>query len=132
MKTAAFLKTPAPSSVRLINFTRAEVRPGLLPETWILIVSGRKPYANMTVRLSPLIYVKRPEFWGIEVIGSLPGIGIPMTAPYTVSLPLSTIGTKGIEVIGATRRKRILVPPVSGTSAATKKTASKKSAAKKK
>jgi hypothetical protein len=133
MKTAAFLKTPTPSSVRLINFTKAEVRPGFLPKTWILIVSGTKPYVNMTVRLSPLIYVKRPEFWGIEVIGSLPGIGLPMTAPYTVSLPLDhTLGTKGIEVIGATRRKRIVVPPVSSTTAATKKTASKKSAAKKK
>jgi hypothetical protein len=127
MKTAAFLKTPTPTSVRLINFTRAEVRPGFLPNTWILIVSGTKPYANMTVRLSPLIYVKRPEFWGIEVIGSLPGIGIPVTAPYTVSLPLDhTLGTKGIEVIGASKRKRIRVPPVSH------KAPAKKSAAKKK
>jgi hypothetical protein len=126
MKTAAFLKTPTPTSVRLINFTRAEVRPGFLPNTWILIVSGTKPYANMTVRLSPLIYVKRPEFWGIEVIGSLPGIGIPVTAPYTVSLPLDhTLGTKGIEVIGASKRKRIRVPPVSPKAPA-KKSATKK------
>ena len=133
MKTAAFLKTPTPSSVRLINFTRAEVRPGFLPNTWILIVSGTKPYLNMTVRLSPLIYVRRPEFWGIEVIGSLPGIGLPMTAPYTVSLPLEhTLGTKGIEVIGASRRKRILVPPGGKAGAATKKSVTKKSASKKK
>ena len=132
MKTAAFLKTPTPSSVRLINFTRAEVRPGFLPNTWILIVSGTKPYANMTVRLSPLIYVKRPEFWGIEVIGSLPGIGIPVTAPYTVSLPLDhTLGTKGIEVIGASKRQRILVPPGS-KSTPTKKGGAKKSTSKKK
>jgi len=132
MKTAAFLKTPTPSSVRLINFTRAEVRPGFLPNTWILIVSGKKPYANMTVRLSPLIYVRRPEFWGIEVIGSLPGIGIPVTAPYTISLPLDhTLGTKGIEVIGASKRQRILVPPGSkGTP--TKKASAKKSASRKK
>src|SRR5688572_1017806 len=99
MKTADFLKTPTSTSVRLINFTRAEVRPGFLPNTWILIVSGTKPYANMTVRLSPLIYVRQPEFWEIEVIGSLPGIGLPMIAPYTVALQLdSIIGTKGIEV----------------------------------
>ena len=132
MKTAAFLKTPTPTSVRLINFTRAEVRLGFLPNTWILIVSGKKPYANMTVRLSPLIYVRRPEYWGIEVIGSLPGIGIPMTAPYTVSLQVDhTLGTKGIEVIGATRRQRIPVPPDSkGTP--TKKGGTKKSSSKKK
>jgi len=127
MKTAAFLKTPTPTSVRLINFTRAEVRPGFLPKTWILIVSGTKPYANMTVRLSPLIYIRRPEYWGIEVIGSLPGIGIPVTAPYTVSMQVDqTLGTKGIEVIGASRRKKIPVPPGPTTSSSTKKRASKK------
>jgi hypothetical protein len=130
MKTAAFLKTPTPTSVRLINFTRAEVRPGFLPNTWILIVSGTKPYANMTVRLSPLIYIRRPEYWGIEVIGSLPGIGIPVTAPYTVSMQLDqTLGTKGIEVIGASRRKKIRVPLVAASS---KSTSTKKSASKKK
>lgn len=131
MKTATFLKTPTPTSVRLINFTRAEVRPGFLPKTWILIVSGTKPYLNMTVRLSPLIYIRRPDYWGIEVIGSLPGIGLPATAPYTVSLPLDGIlGTKGIEVIGASRRKKILVPPV--TKGAAKAAATKKGTAKKK
>ena len=125
MKIADFLKAPTPTSVRLIDFTKAEVRPGIVNDTWILIVSGTKPYVNMTVELSPLIYVKQPEFWGIEVIGSLPGIGLPATAPYTVSLPLTTIGTKGIEVIGARKKKKILVPPVS-KSAPTKKGPTKK------
>ena len=125
MKTAVFLKAPTPTSVRLINFTRAEVRPGFVSGTWILIVSGTKPYMNMTVRLSPLIYIRRPEYWGIEVIGSLPGIGLPATAPYTVALPLDGIlGTKGIEVIGATKKKKIVVPPVSKAPA--KKATSKK------
>ena len=133
MKTADFLKTPTSTSVRLINFTRAEVRPGFLPNTWILIVSGTKPYANMAVRLSPLIYVRQPEFWEIEVIGSLPGIGLPMIAPYTVALQLdSIIGTKGIEVVGASKRKRIRVPPASARPTGIKKSASKKSASKKK
>lgn len=132
MKTAVYLKSPTPTSVRLINFTRAEIHPGFVPNTWILVVSGTKPYVNMTVRLSPLIYIRRPEFWEIEVIGSLPGIGLPMTAPYTVSLPLDgIIGTKGIEVVGATKRKRIVVPPA-GKGAPGKKNATKKSASKKK
>ena len=133
MKTAVFLKTPTPTSVRLINFTRAEVRPGFLPNTWILIVSGTKPYLNMTVRLSPRIYIRRPTYWEIEVIGSLPGMGLPATAPYTVALPLDgIIGTKGIEVVGATKRKRILVPPAPVKASAGKKNGSKKTAAKKK
>jgi hypothetical protein len=131
MKTEVYLKSPTPTSVRLIDFTSAEVHPGFLPDTWILVVSGKKPYANMTVRLSPLIYVRRPEFWEIEVIGSLPGIGLPMTAPYTVSLQLDVLGTKGIEVVGATKRKRIPVPPTANAVPG-KKNGSKKSASKKK
>jgi hypothetical protein len=127
MKIAVFLKAPTASSVRLINFTRAEVRPGFVPNTWILIVFGTKPYLNMTVELSPLIYIRRPEFWGIEVVGSLSGIGLPTTAPYTVSLPLDGIlGTKGIEVIGASKRKKIYVPPVTSKSPAKKSSAKKK------
>jgi hypothetical protein len=132
MKTEVYLKSPTPTSVRLINFTQAEVHPGFLDDTWILVVSGTKPYANMTVRLSPLIYVRRPEYWEIEVIGSLPGMGLPMTAPYTVSLQLdSSLGTEGVEVVGATKRKRIRVPPTA-SSGPGKKNGSKKSASKKK
>ncbi|HEV2835017.1 MAG TPA: hypothetical protein VGW58_06860 [Pyrinomonadaceae bacterium] len=127
MKTEVFLKAPTPSSVRLINFTRAEVRPGFLPDTWILIVSGTKPYLNMTVQLVPLIYIRRPEFWGIEVVGTLPGIGLPATAPYTVTLQLdSVLGTKGIEVIGANKRQKIYVPPVAKTPTTKKSSAKKK------
>ena len=133
MKTADYLKSPTPTSVRLINFTRAEVHPGFVPNTWILVVSGTKPYVNMTVRLSPLVYIRRPEFWEIEVIGSLPGMGLPATAPYTVSLPLDgIIGTKGIEVVGASKRKRIPVPPKGTAAPATTKNATKKNASKKK
>ena len=62
----------------------------------------------MTVRLSPLIYVRQPEYWGIEVLGSLPGIALPATAPYTVVTSLSGIlGTIGIEIIGASSTQKI-------------------------
>lgn len=103
-----FESLPPPSSVRLIDFENAELVPGIVPETFILVVSGTKPYVNMTVMLSPLVYIRQPEYWGIEVIGMLPGIGLPATAPYTVSLPTDGIlGTKGVEVIGATTRKKL-------------------------
>jgi hypothetical protein len=105
-----FARKPASQSVRLIDFDRAEVHPGFLPETYILIVSGTKPYVTMEVRLSPLVYVRQPEYWGIEVLGSLPGMGLPVLAPYTVCLPLSgIIGTIGIEVIGANKKKQIAI-----------------------
>ncbi|WP_395293635.1 hypothetical protein ACF9IK_08490 [Kitasatospora hibisci] len=102
---------PAPESVRIIDFDEARAVPGIVPGTFILVVNGVMPYQNMTVRLSPRVYVERPVHWGIEVVGSLPGIGIPATAPYTVSLPLDgVLGTRGIEVIGANRTEQIAVP----------------------
>ncbi len=109
--TTDFATLPAPSSVRLIDFDEAKVVPGIVPDTFILIVSGTKPYLNMKVELIPRVYVKRPTYWGIEVIGTLPGIALPTVAPYTVSIPLDGIrGTKGIEVIGANAKKQIDVP----------------------
>ena len=120
-----FLKAPAAGSVRLINFTRARVVPGFVPCTFFLIVSGTKPFLNMTVELSPLIYIRQPEYWGIEVVGALHGIGIPVTAPYTVFIPLNGIlGTKGIEVIGARKKQTIDIPkcdPTEGKKSSTKK-----------
>lgn len=103
-----FMKAPVSQSVRLIDFDKAKVVDGIVPGSKILIVSGTKPYLNMTVELSPLVYVQQPEYWGIEVVGSLPGIGIPATAPYTVSIPVDGItGTRGIEVIGANKTEKI-------------------------
>jgi hypothetical protein len=109
-----FAKAPASESFRLIDFTEARVITGIVPDRYILVVSGEKPYLNMEVSLSPRIYVRRPEYWGIEVVGRLPGIGLPATAPYHISLPLDSIlGTKGIDVIGANRSERFDVPPES-------------------
>lgn len=110
-----FTALPASGSVRRINFTKAVVRSGFVPNTYFLIVSGTKPCVNMLVELSPLVYIQQPDYWGIEVVGSLPGFCLPATAPYVVSIPLDGItGKKGIEVIGATKRKRIPVPSAGG------------------
>jgi hypothetical protein len=106
-----FLNAPTSASVRLIDFDKAKVISGFIPGTYFLVVSGTKPCLNMTVELSPLIYIRQPEYWGIEVIGSLPGFCLTALAPYTVSIPLDGIlGTKGIEVIGANKRQKIPVP----------------------
>lgn len=108
----SYTTLPAPESVRLIDFEHAEVNGGFVNDTFFLTVSGTKPYVNMRVELSPRIYTHRPEYWGIEVVGFLPGgIGLPATAPYSVTLPLDGIlGTKGIEVIGASSSLKIDVP----------------------
>ncbi|HLM00830.1 MAG TPA: hypothetical protein VK400_07220 [Pyrinomonadaceae bacterium] len=108
-----FAEMTASESIRLVNFDGAEVVPGIINDTWFLIVSGTKPYLNMVVELSPLIYVQQPEYWGIEVVGFIPGgIGLPVTAPYTTdALSLQDIrGTKGIEIIGANNSQQIDIP----------------------
>ena len=111
--TAEFARLPACESYRLLDFEKAEIRPAFLPNTFVLIVSGQKPYLNMDVELSPRIYIRQPEYWEIEVVGHLPGgFGITAIGEYTVSLPLdSVVGTEGIEVIGAEKTERFRVPP---------------------
>ena len=108
-----FSALPKAESCRLIDFAKGEVRPGFLPDTYVLIVTGRKPYANMQVDLRPLIYIRQPDYWEIEVVGCLQGIGLPVLTPYTVALPLDGVrGIHGVEVVGANGRKRLDVPPV--------------------
>jgi hypothetical protein len=102
-----FAKLPAAKSCRRIDFTRTEIRPGIVNGTYFLVVSGTKPYMNLQVILAPRVYVVRPKYWEIEVVGCLPGISLPALAPYSVTIPLDGIvGTKGIEVIGATKSKK--------------------------
>ena len=61
----------------------------------------------MTVQLVPLVFIRQPEYWGIEVVGSVAEIVLPALAPYEVSLSVTSfLGTEGIEVIGANRVQR--------------------------
>jgi hypothetical protein len=111
MTTEALLKLPGGQSHRRIDFEEATVRPGFIPGTWFLIVKGKAPCLNMRVSLSPLMYVTCPEYWGIEVIGTTNGpFCLATVKPYVEAIPLNGIvGSKGIEVLGATRKKKIKV-----------------------
>jgi hypothetical protein len=105
------LEAPAALTYRRIDFESAQVEPGLLPNNWFLTVSGRKPWASMTVELVPLVYIQRPDYWGIEIVACQKGIGIPLEVPYSVVLEITNVlGTAGIEVIGATKCKKLKVP----------------------
>src|SRR5215212_11763681 len=105
-----FANAPVSSSVKLITFDYAKVISGIVPGKFILLVAGNKPYVNMNVVLSPLIYIRKPDYWGIEAVGSLSGPGLPAVTPYIATIPLDgIIGTKGIEVIGSNKRKKINV-----------------------
>lgn len=105
---------PKAWSHRVVDFEQAEiVTLESFPPQYVLVVRGSKPYLNMRIELVPLVYVRRPEYWGIEVVGRLRGgIGLPAAAPYTASIPIAGItGTEGIEVIGATGPEKLRVPP---------------------
>jgi hypothetical protein len=104
---------PPPASFRLISYDRAEVLTlESNPPQYVLQVSGLKPSASMKVSLMPLVYVRQPEYWEIEVVGGLYSPAIPVKTPYTVSLPLGgTLGSRGIQVIGANRSDTFEVPP---------------------
>jgi hypothetical protein len=100
---------------RTIDGAKAEAKvvPGIVNDTYILIVKGKKPYLNMRVRLSPLTYVRQPEYWGIEVLGCVSGISLPTVGTYEEFLPLDGVrGTCGIEVMwSGGDTEKIDVPP---------------------
>lgn len=105
-------QAPPATNCRVIDFESAQVRTlPTVPAQHVLVVRGEKPYLNMQVNLVPLVYIRQPEYWGIEVTGCLPEVGLPAVGDYRVKLDLAgTIGTRGIEVIGANRSEKIDVP----------------------
>ncbi len=109
----AYNALPPATSSRLIDFERAELHIlESFPPQFVLAVSDVKPFLNMEVELVPLVYVRQPEYWEIEVVGRLRGIALPALARYTATLRLDGFtGTRGVEVLGATRRERFDVPP---------------------
>ena len=77
----------------------------------MIVVGGIKHWLNLRVELVPRCYQTCPEFWGIEVVGALPGYGVRALVDYNVFFPLDGIGgTKGIEIIGASKSERRLWP----------------------
>jgi hypothetical protein len=111
--------TPAPATCTTIAYETAK----LLPRPWwqgyspfpryTLVVTGRTPYYNQTVKLVPHVYIQQPEYWGIEVQGCLTGgVGLPAQKPYTLRLDVgATTGSKGVEIIGSNQSQRFDIPP---------------------
>jgi hypothetical protein len=77
-----------------------------------LTVTGVKPFTNMEVSLSHQAYQGRPAYWRTMVIGCVKnGLLMPIAAPYYITMNLDQfVGTKGIEIVGASRAVRRAVP----------------------
>lgn len=111
---------PPAQSTGLIDFESAVVvSPMIYPPQPRLVVSGKKPYPSMAVELVALTYIRQPEYWGIEVIGSASGlvpVHVPVATPYTVELDVGDVtGTVGIEVIGASHTQQLPLAPEEST-----------------
>lgn len=114
VRITAYDNLPRAESHRLIDFQWAEVATlESIPPQFLLQVRGTKPYANMEVDPIPLVFIRQPEYWGIEVVGRLRGgLELPAEVPYQAFVPLTGVtGTRGVEVVRATRSERIDVPP---------------------
>jgi hypothetical protein len=109
MSLQAFEAARAAQSSKLISFDSAEVKRCGFVGAPVLVVTGQAPCLNMKVSLQPLIFIRCPEYWGIEVVGTLPGaFCLPAIKPFKVTIPLTGItGSQGIEVIGANKTQKI-------------------------
>lgn len=108
-----FKKLPRPQACRLIDFERAKIVRGIIEDTWFLIVGGKKPWLAMKMSLNPVVYVRRPKYWRIDVVGCLDGISAPVMGPYLVDRQLTPgdgMGTKGVELFGAGKSKKLKIP----------------------
>jgi hypothetical protein len=77
-----------------------------------LTVSGIKPYTNMEVSLSRQPYSSKPPYWRSVVVGCVKNfLVMPVPTPYYITVPLTEfVGTKGVEIVGASRSMRRNVP----------------------
>lgn len=106
-----FTLLPLCTTCRLIDFDYVRIEPGPARHSALLVVSGVKHWINLEVWLLPRCYQTRPDFWAIEVIGTLPGCCMPALVDYNVTLPLDNgiRGALGIEIVGATKSERRLI-----------------------
>ena len=77
-----------------------------------LTITGTKPFTNMEVSLSEEPAAGRPAYRKTVVIGCVKNfLVLPVASPYYLTVPLKQFsGTRGIDIIGATRRVRRDLP----------------------
>ena len=65
----------------------------------------------MSVQLVPMIYVDKPDYWEIQVIGCVGDICLTAVMPYNVWLDVTDFrGHKDIEIVGSDQSIKIDIP----------------------
>jgi hypothetical protein len=94
-----------------VDFEQVELRPGDGAGYRILEVTGSAPSFSprgCRVRLEPVSHGSQPEYWQIHVLWDSSHTIVESLCPFKASLTLDGIpGSKGIEVVGKTRSKKI-------------------------
>ncbi len=95
-----------------IDFTGIDIDYYAGRRVYQLTVTGMKPFTNMDVSLSHEAYNGRPAYWRTVVVGCVKnGLLIPIAAPYYVTMNLDRfVGSRGVEIVGASRKVRRAVP----------------------
>ena len=111
MKDDNFDRLPPAQTCRRVDFDWVQLEAGAPDCGALVVVGGIKHWLNLRIELVPQCYQTRPEFWAIEVVGTLAGFGVAAFVDYNVTLSLSGFrGDKGIEIVGATKIERLLLP----------------------
>ena len=95
-----------------IDFTGIDIEWYAGRGVYQLTVTGVKPYTNMEVSLSHEAYNGRPAYWRTLVVGCVKnGLVMPLASPYYITMNLDKfVGSKGVEIVGASRSVRRAVP----------------------
>lgn len=95
-------------SCNRIDFDDYQVVSGIAKNTWLLLVWGKIPSEYMTVSISPVFNAAPPAYWEIHVVGCMATTPLSESDTFAESAWLrETVGEKGIELVGATKRVKI-------------------------
>jgi hypothetical protein len=94
-----------------IDFTGVDIEWYAGRNVYQLTVTSVKPYMNMDV-LSHEAYSGRPAYWRTLVVGCVKnGLVLRLAAPYYLTMNLDQfVGSKGVEIVGASRKIHRDVP----------------------
>jgi hypothetical protein len=91
-----------------IDFDNYQVVSGVAKNTWLLLVWGKLPSEYMTISISPVFTTTPPIYWEIHLVGCMATTQVLEGDTFAESAWLSeTVGEKGIELVGATKRVKI-------------------------